>query len=251
MKTKDIITIIAIILVVALIGYLCFGYYQKFIKKTQNPIVTMVVEGYGEVKIELYPEIAPNTVANFIRLAKREYYNNLTFHRVVKDFMIQGGDSNGDGTGSPKLSNIMDNVDNDKEYSINGEFMANGYEKNTLRHEEGVISMARGDYSQMGSSELTKKGYNSAGSQFFIMTKNTSNLNGMYAAFGKVTDGMDIIHKIEEVELESENSEKPKNPPVITSMTVETFGIDYGIPETEDVFDYNEYLNSMYGQTLQ
>lgn len=251
MKTKDIITIIAIILVVALIGYLCFGYYQKFIKKTQNPIVTMVVEGYGEVKIELYPEIAPNTVANFIRLANRGYYNGLTFHRIIKDFMIQGGDSAGDGTGAPKLSNIMDNVDSDKEYAIKGEFMANGYEKNTLRHEEGVISMARGDYSQMGDKELIEKGYNSAGSQFFIMTKNTSSLNGLYSAFGKVTEGMDVIHKMEEVEVDSQNNDKPTNPPVITSMSVETFGIDYGIPETNDVFDYSSWLNAQYGQTLQ
>ena len=176
MKTKTIITIIAIILVIALIGVLCYGYYEKFAKETKNPIATMVIEGYGEVKIELYPDIAPNTVANFIRLSNRGFYDGLTFHRTIPDFMIQGGDKLGNGTGSPSLSDIMDDVETDKEYSIKGEFIANGYNENTLRHTEGVISMARSDYSAYG---YTEEGYNSAGSQFFIMTKDTSSLNGL------------------------------------------------------------------------
>lgn len=238
MKTKTIITSIAIILVVILIGALCYGYYERFVKKVQNPIATMKVEGYGEVKIELYPDIAPNTVANFIRLANRGFYDNLTFHRTIPDFMIQGGDKLGNGTGSPSLSDIIDDVKTDKEYSIKGEFIANGYNKNTLRHTEGVISMARSDYSAYG---YTEAGYNSAGSQFFIMTKDTSSLNGLYAAFGKVTDGIEIIHNIENVEVvtrdsNAENANKPVNPPVITSIRVETFGVDYGIPETIDTF---------------
>lgn len=248
MKTKKIITIIAIILVIALIGYLCYGYYQKVFVKVQNPIATMEIEGYGTVKIELYPSLAQNTVANFIRLANRGFYNGLTFHRVIKDFMIQGGDSAGDGSGSPYLSDIMDNVEEDKAYAIKGEFIANGYEYNTLRHEEGVISMARGDYSSL-SSDLLDEGYNSAGSQFFIMTKNTSTLNGLYAAFGKVTEGMEVIHAIEEIEVDEDD--KPTTPPVITSLTVETFGVDYGIPETMDVFDTQSWLNQYYSSSLQ
>lgn len=250
MKKNNIIIIIAIILVIALIGYLCYGYYQKIFVKIQNPIATMEIEGYGTVKIELYPEIAPNTVTNFICLANRGFYDGLTFHRVIKDFMIQGGDSTGDGSGSPKLSDIMDNVTEDKEYAIKGEFIANEYKTNNLRHEEGVISMARGDYSSL-SSDLLEEGYNSAGSQFFIMTKNTPTLNGLYAAFGKVIEGMDVIHSIEEIEVDTENNDKPTTPPVITSIRVETFGVDYGVPETMDVFDYQTWINQYYGSMLQ
>lgn len=244
MNTKRIITIIAIILVVALIGVLCYGYYQKFLKKVQNPIVTMEVEGYGTIKIELYPDMAPNTVTNFIRLANRGFYNGLTFHRTIPNFMIQGGDKTGTGSGNPSLSDIMDNVDTDKEYAIKGEFVANGYKQNTLRHEEGVISMARLDYSNYG---LAEAGYNSAGSQFFITTTNYPSLNGLYAPFGKVIEGMDIVHKIENVEVVTRESgeglDKPVNPPVIKSMTVETFGVDYGMPETIDAFDMQKYFN--------
>lgn len=245
MKSKNIITIIAIVLVIALIACICYGYYEKFIKKTKNPIATMEIEGYGKVKIELYPEFAPNTVANFIRLANRGFYDGLTFHRTIPDFMIQGGDKTGNGSGSPSLSDIKDNVEVDKEYCIKGEFVANGYNKNTLRHEEGVISMARGDYSAYGYAE---QGYNSAGSQFFIMTKNTSTLNGLYAAFGKVIEGMDVVHNIENVEVvtreaNAEGADKPVTPPVITSIRVETYGADYGIPETVDTFDLSQLFN--------
>lgn len=254
MNTKKIITIIAIILVVALIGVLCYGYYEKFLKKVQNPIVTMEVEGYGTVKIELYPDMAPNTVANFIRLANRGFYNGLTFHRTIPNFMIQGGDKAGTGNGAPSLSDIMDNVETDKEYAIKGEFVANGYKQNTLRHEEGVISMARADYSNYG---LAEAGYNSAGSQFFITTTNYPSLNGLYAPFGKVIEGMDVVHSIENVEVitrDSSSSEasngldKPVTPPVIKSMSVETFGVDYGIPETIDAFDIQNYFG---GTTIQ
>lgn len=247
MKTKNIITIIAIIAVIALIVYLGYGYYEKLFNKTQNPIATMEIEGFGTVKIELYPEMAPNTVANFIRLANRGFYDGLTFHRTVPDFMIQGGDVDGNGTGSPSLSDIMDEVETDRKYSIKGEFFVNGYKKNTLRHEEGVISMARSDYSSLGSS-YASKGYDSAGSQFFITTTNYPSLNGLYCAFGKVTEGMDVIHQIENVDVVTresgeEGADKPVNPPVIKSIRVETFGIDYGIPETLEPFD----LQSLFG----
>lgn len=135
MKTKKIIMIIAVILVVVFIGWLCVGYFQKIFVKTQNPIATMEIEGYGTVKIELYPDMAPNTVANFICLANRGFYNGLTFHRVVSGFMIQGGDVNGDGTGSPSLSDIQDNVDEDDDttYSIEGEFSANGFSRKYIK----------------------------------------------------------------------------------------------------------------------
>jgi peptidyl-prolyl cis-trans isomerase B (cyclophilin B) len=167
--------------------------------------------------------------------------------------MIQGGDANGDGTGSPSLSDIKDDVDDDDDetYSIEGEFSANGFSQNTLRHEEGVISMARSDYSSYG---LTTQGYNSAGSQFFIMTANNSSLNGLYAAFGKVIEGMDVVHQIEKVEVKTDDDssgETPVNPPVITSITVETYGVDYGTPVTQETFDIQSYFTSQYLTSLQ
>lgn len=123
-----------------------------------------------------------------------------------------------------------------------------GLPGNTLRHEEGVISMARSDYSSYG---LTSQGYNSAGSQFFIMTSDTSSLNGVYAAFGKVTEGMEVIHAIEEIEVDEDNNDKPIDPPVITSITVETFGVDYGTPETQEAFDISEWFTNNYLTSLQ
>lgn len=241
-------------MVIALIGWLGYGYYQKAFVKVQNPVATMEVEGYGTIKIELYPDMAPNTVANFIRLANRGYYNGLTFHRTIPGFMIQGGDKNGDGTGTPMLSALQDNVSEDKEYSINGEFVANGFKQNTLRHEEGVISMARGDYSYYG---LTSQGYNSAGSQFFIMADNNSSLNGLYAAFGKVIEGMDVVHAIENVEVVTRDSkaeeglDKPVNPPVIKSLSVETFGVDYGMPKVHEAFNLNQWFINNMGASIQ
>lgn len=214
--------------------------------KSQNPVATMEVENYGTVKIELYPDIAPNTVKNFIALSNKGFYDNLTFHRIVKDFMIQGGDKKGDGTGGASLSDIQDNVTEDKEYTIKGEFKVNRF-RNDLEHKEGVISMARSDYSSF-SSALAAEGYNSASSQFFIMTEDNSNLDGLYAAFGKVVEGMDVINKIEETEVEvtSTSDGKPINPPVIKSIRVDTFGVDYGLPETKEPFDINSYIQNYY-----
>ena len=174
------------------------------IESTENlPIATIEVEGYGIIKAELYPEIAPNTVNNFIYLANSGFYDNLTFHRVIKDFMIQGGDPNGNGTGGPG-------------YSIEGEFTSNGI-ANSLKHTEGVLSMARA------------QDPNSAGSQFFIMTKAASHLDGDYAAFGKVINGMDVVHEIENVKTGS--NDKPKEDIVIKSINVDTKGVDYSEPE--------------------
>lgn len=166
------------------------------------PIATIVVKDMGTIKAELYPEIAPNTVNNFISLANKGFYNGLTFHRVIKDFMIQGGDPNGNGTGGPG-------------YSIKGEFGNNGF-TNNLKHTEGVLSMARaGDP-------------NSAGSQFFIMTKEADHLDNEYAAFGKVIEGMDVVHKIESVKV---NGDKPSQTIEIESIEVDTKGKTYDNPE--------------------
>ena len=166
------------------------------------PMVTIVVKDMGTIKAELYPEIAPNTVKNFIELSNEGFYNGLTFHRVIKDFMIQGGDPNGNGTGGPG-------------YSIKGEFGNNGF-TNNLKHTEGVLSMARA-----GNP-------NSAGSQFFIMTKEAPHLDNEYAAFGKVIEGMDVVHKIETVEV---NGDKPVQIIEIESIEVDTKGKTYGEAE--------------------
>lgn len=251
-KVQKVLLIIGIILVLGGIGFLSYGYIKKLTMEVKNPIATMEIQDYGTVKIELYPDKAPNTVTNFIRLANRGFYDGKTFHRTIPDFMIQGGDPNGDGTGTPKLSNIKDNVENDKDYNIPGEFIANGYSKNNLKHEKGIISMARSDYSSLSSS-LTTQGYNSAGSQFFIMTNDNTSLDGLYTAFGKVIEGLDVIDKVANVEVvtrdetASEGVNKPVNPPVITSLKVETFGIDYGEPTTVDPFDYYSWMMQQYG----
>ena len=170
--------------------------------------------------------------------------------------MIQGGDPNGDGSGNATLRDL--GQDSDDEYTIKGEFIANGDNDNTLKHERGVISMARSDYSSYSSS-LATEGYNSASCQFFITTENSeSSLDGLYAAFGKVTEGMDIVDKIANVEVETRGEQtdsesdltqdRPVDPPVITSIRVETYGINYGMPETREPFDLNSwYMSQMYG----
>ena len=251
MNKKTMITAIALILIIVLLGVLGYGYYRKATFSVNNPIATMEVENFGTIKVELYPDQAPNSVANFIALANNGYYDGMTFYRVVKDFVIQGGSTEK----TPKLNNIDSSIAEDssenKEYSIPGEFLANGY-NNTLKLEEGVLAMARADYTSYSTS-LYKESYNSATSDFFIMTSNThSNISGNYAGFGKVTEGLDIVHEIEKVEIaeaKEENSEAstPVNPPVITSIRVETYGIDYGMPETQEPFNYMKWLYSLYG----
>lgn len=171
---------------------------------TKNPLVAMQIENYGAIVIELYPEYAPNTVNNFITLVKDGFYDNNNFHRLVKNFVLQGGDPNGDGTGGPG-------------YKIYGEFKDNGYYKNTLKHERGTVSMAR--------SSLP----NSAGSQFFICLEATSNLDDQYAAFGKVIDGMEIIDKIEANELVADsNTGKLQNNLIITKALVDIKNYELG-----------------------
>ena len=272
-KVKNIICIIALILVIVILGGLCYDYYKKQTLKISNPIVTMEVENYGTIKIELYPDQAPETVSNFIKLANNGFYNGLKFHRVVKDFMIQGGDPSGDGTGSPKLSDLYNNDDENAEYkysdgtdakgsdsyTITGEFVANGYNKNTLNLTEGTIAMARGDYTA-SSPTLATESYNSASSQFFIMTSNDhTNLSGYYAGFGKVIEGMDVVKEIANVECKAANTDEksnettevstPVNDVKISSLSVETFGVDYEMPKTLVPFNYMKWLYAQYGLT--
>lgn len=169
----------------------------------QNPIVTIEMENGDIMKAELYPEIAPNTVNNFINLINKGYYDGIIFHRVIKQFMIQGGDPEGTGVGGPG-------------YSIKGEFSQNGFENN-LKHTKGVLSMAR---TMMPDS---------AGSQFFIMHETSPHLDGQYAAFGKVIEGVDIIDKIASVA--TDYMDKPLETQMMKKVTVDTFGVDYPEPE--------------------
>ncbi len=170
----------------------------------QNPVVTIEMENGGIIKAELYPEIAPNTVNNFISLINKNFYDGLIFHRVIRGFMIQGGCPDGIGTGGPG-------------YGIKGEFSANGF-ANDLKHTPGVLSMARAMHPD------------SAGSQFFIMHETSPHLDGSYAAFGKVTEGLEVVNKI--AETRTDYSDRPLEPQVIKSVTVDTFGVDYPEPET-------------------
>lgn len=170
---------------------------------SKNPIVNIEMKNGDEIKLELYPDIAKNTVDNFISLVKQNFYDGLIFHRVIKGFMIQGGCPQGSGTGGPG-------------YSIKGEFSGNGI-KNDFKHDRGVISMARSAHPD------------SAGSQFFLMHKDSPHLDGQYASFGKVIDGIDVIDKI--AELPTGSNDRPKDEPTIKKMTVDLNGYEFEEPQ--------------------
>lgn len=209
LKVTFIATIISTLFIVG-----CAGSSDKKVEEwgkeavapKELPIATIKIKDFGTVKAELYPQYAPNTVRNFISLSNSGFYNGTTFHRVIKDFMIQGGDPEGTGQGGPG-------------YNIKGEFSSNGYLYNTLEHEEGVLSMAR-------SNEP-----DSAGSQFFIVTNesNAAQLNGQYATFGKVIEGMDIVHKISETK--TNKSDKPEVQVIMESIEIDIKGSEYEDPE--------------------
>lgn len=171
-----------------------------------NPTIKITMADGGVINAELYPEYAPNTVANFVELAGKGFYDGLIFHRVISGFMIQGGCPNGNGMGGPG-------------YEIDGEFAANGFRQNDLVHETGVLSMAR------------TMAPNSAGSQFFVMVAPAPHLDGQYAAFGKITEGADVAIDISRVPRDMRN-DKPKTPVVIESVQVDTQGVAYPAPET-------------------
>lgn len=176
---------------------------KEVIFMAQNPVVTFTMENGDVMKAELYPDIAPISVNNFISLINKNFYDGLIFHRVIRGFMIQGGDPEGTGCGGPG-------------YSIKGEFSANGVENN-LKHTEGVLSMAR------------SMAPDSAGSQFFIMHKTSPHLDGSYAAFGKVIEGMEVVNKI--AETATDYYDRPLEDQKLKSVTVDTFGVEYPEPE--------------------
>ena len=267
-KVKKILLILIVLVLICAIGWVSVNFVLSKTDKKSNPVVTMEVEGYGTIKIELYPDMAPNTVKNFVKLAQRGFYNEKTF-TDIEDGLIRGGlteTENSDGTiklEGPKTSNLHDLADGEKdtEYSIKGEFIENGFNTNTLSHQKGTISMYRktyNDYQQemamvkmMGYSSyvdtLLNELYDSQSGGFFITTEDKTSLDGTYAAFGRVTEGMDVVEKISKVELQKSTGDdgtestttKPVTAPVIKNVTVETYGVDYGDPEVRDLFDFD------------
>ena len=267
-KVKKILLILIVLVLICAIGWVSVNFVLSKTDKKSNPVVTMEVEGYGTIKIELYPDMAPNTVKNFVKLAQRGFYNEKTF-TDIEDGLIRGGlteTENSDGTTKlegPKTSNLHDLADGEKdtEYSIQGEFIENGFNTNTLSHQRGTISMYRktyNDYQQemamvqmMGYSSyvdtLLNELYDSQSGGFFITTEDKTSLDGTYAAFGRVTEGMDVVEKISKVELQKSTGDdgtestttKPVTAPVIKNVTVETYGVDYGDPEVRDLFDFD------------
>jgi len=192
------------------------GAIKKKKEVVQNPIATIEIENFGTMTAELYPDQAPNTVANFIKLANNGFYDGLTFHRTIPNFMIQGGDPKGTGAGNATLDKL--GIKSNEEYSIKGEFLLNGFKKNTLRHVKGTLSMARAE---------------------------------------KLLTGLDVAEKISNVDVETRDSkdtnkiaDKPVNPPKIKSIRVDTHGVDYGVPETMKPFDYYSYMMSQYGSQI-
>ena len=250
MKNRSKFFIVLIIIAVALIGVLCYGYFGKVTHKSENPIVTIEVEEFGIIKMELYPDKAPNTVENFIALIKSGYYDGRTFYSVDKE-TIQAGDGTGSGTGSARLSEINPKIEKDSEkdsaYAIKAEAYQNGYTNNDVPLEKGYVAMARSPYAM-----------DSASSEFFITASDFTEYNGHYAAFGKVIEGMDVVEKISKVERKTEKTKnnetgkeeetetlEPVKPPVMTKVTVEEKGGNYGVPETVEAFDYTDWLRSL------
>lgn len=278
---KNFKRIIAVVLVLALIAATVATVINIVLAKNDkkhNPVVTMEIEGYGNVKLELDPEAAPNTVKNFIRLAQRGYYNGKTFSDVQEGLVVGGLD---DVSGeekkemvAPKLSDIKDGVaeNEDKEYSIPGEFIEKGH-KNMLSHQRGVISMTRTTYNDFQQeiamiqmigygdyiNGVVDKMYDSQAAGFFILTEDELGYDGTYSAFGRVVDGMDIIDEISKLELEKNTDSDGKettgtgivNAPVIKNVTVDTYGVDYGIPETESAYDFEAIFNFLIQNYMQ
>lgn len=260
-KVQAIIWILIAIVAILLIGVVGYNLVLNKTEAVVHPEVSFEIENYGTVKMELYPEYAPNTVANFIKLVEKGYYNNKVVYGKDDICMYVGRDQEGNAI-NPTAGLIDDSIeagsDSDYDYTIPGEFVAAGYEKNTLRHEKGVISLIRNDYTQYVQT-LTEESYNSGNAQLGIMmSDNSSKLNGVYSAFGKVTEGMDVLERIyneaeikapETAEDGSTTSESDiqsfSSYPVIKSATVDTHGIDYGMPKIEEAFDYSAYLYNM------
>ena len=256
-KVQFVVWLIIAIAVFLLLGWFLYNTAIRVHDEVKHPEVTFELENYGTVKMELYPEYAPNTVANIIKLVEVGYYNNKVIYGKDDICLYMGRTSEGLDE-APKISLIDSSVEKDSEsdyeYTINGEFVANGFEQNTLRHEKGIITLIRNDYSQYLTG-LSEESYNSGNAQLGIMMSNDSSaLNGAYAAFGRVIEGLDILENIyttaemkpaetaEEGTTTTDDIEQFATYPVIKSATVDTKGIDFGMPKTQEAFDYESYM---------
>lgn len=263
-KIKLVVSIIVLIAVILLLGIVGYGVYWRLTDTTTHPLVTVEIENYGTIQMELYPEYAPNTVANIIKLIQAGYYDGKVVYGKDDMCLYLGRDSSGEIV-NPTTSLIFDDVeegsDDDFEYSIAGEFVANGFNQNTLRQDKGVVTLIRNDYTQYISS-LYQESYDSGNAQLAVMmTDEANDLNGSYAAFGKITSGLDILEKIyneaaiKATETDSETEDTSSEDeggidefetyPVITSVTVDTYGEDFGSPEVSEAFDYNSYISEL------
>ena len=263
-KLKIVLWIVSALAVLALIGNLCYRIYLAKTEQVVHPQVSFEIENYGTVKMELYPEYAPNTVANIIKLVEKGYYNNKVIYGKDDVCLYVGRNSEGEAE-NPKTSLLNSEIEADSEYdfeyTIKGEFLANGFKQNTLSHQKGVVSLMRSDYTQY-FSELSEESYNSGNAQIGIIMEDTRSLNGMYTGFAKIIEGLDVLEKIyneHQIKVDEETEETHAHEdgeehstegiqefegyPVIKSATVDTFGNDYGNPVIEEAFDYNAYMN--------
>lgn len=284
-KSQIVIWVIILIAVIVLLGWYIYTTVNRIVVGNVHPEATVEIQDQGIVKLELYPEYAPNTVANFIRLAEKGYYDGKVVYGKDEICLYAGRNTDGN-IENAKTSLIFDGIDEgsdyDYEYGIEGEFVVNGFNQNTLKHEKGVLTLIRNDYTQYMST-LSKESYNSGNSQVgIIMSEQASNLNGAYAAFGKVIEGMEILENIynnqeiapqETTEDESKTTEPTTSEtettegvneneeladeggikafakyPVITSIKVDTKGINHGDPKVEEAFDYNAYIYNLMSQ---
>lgn len=261
-KIQFVVWIIVAIATLLLIGGVVYNRVCLASQEVKKPEATFEIENYGTVKMELYPEYAPNTVANFIKLIESGYYNNKVIYGKDEICLYAGRDEGGELV-NPTIGLISEDIEagseKDYDYTIPGEFVANGFTQNTLRHEKGVITLIRNDYTQYFSN-LAEQSYNSGNAQLGIMMSDeSSSLNGAYAAFGKITEGLDILEKIyNEAEMKpaetnedgttsesSDGIDQFANYPKIVSASVDTHGENYGMPETEEAFDYNTYMYNL------
>lgn len=275
-KVKIIGLVVLIIVLVAVLGVLVVNAIRSipYNKQAKNPIVTFDIEGYGEVQMELYPDYAPNTVSTIVKLVQNKYYDGKVFYGIDDSNVYAGMIKNevteeetetaettetstdeknaieDAATVSDLDLSVVSGSTSDYNIEIPGEFVANGYEENTLRFEKGVVGLDRTTYSPISISsdtiDLTAQSYNSGSSKFFICMEENSSRNGLYAPFGKITKGFDIIeeiYKLKTIEDEETQLKYFESLPTIKSATVETFGVDYGMPEYTEAFDYSSYLS--------